>query len=265
MTSERVPDVILEQYRLGELPPEDAARVRQLLRTDPAIAQRLEALDRSDEDIRRTYPPAWLAQRIQERAGRQPGVRSRHRFVRHWGLPLALATASTALVLTIPQHPVAPGGPSAAAPGTERVKGLRPALSVYRRTDRGSETLADGAVARAGDLLRLGITRANRSHGVVLSIDGRGAITVHLPPAGGRAAPLGGGRTLLLDQAYELDDAPGWERFYLVTGAAPFDVDPLVDAARRAAARDPRSPPGPLAIPRDLDQFLFLLQKEVRP
>ena len=41
---------------------------------------------------------------------------------------------------------------------------------------------------------------------------------------------------MLLDQAYELDDAPRWERFYFVTGDTPFAVAPIVDAARRAAA-----------------------------
>ncbi len=76
---------------------------------------------------------------------------------------------------------------------------------------------------------------------------------------------LGRGSHVLLDQAYELDDAPSWERFYFVTGDAAFEVAPIVEAARRAAARGLRSPPAALSIPGELTQSTFSLQKEARP
>jgi hypothetical protein len=130
----------------------------------------------------------------------------------------------------------------------------RPALALYRRTAAGSESLADGSVARAGDLVRVGYRSAGHAYGVIFSIDGRGHVTMHLPPAGGRAAPLGRETTVLLDTAYELDDAPLWERFYFVASDAPFGVAPVVDAVRRAAA-----------LPKGLEQSTISLQKEDRP
>ena len=44
-----------------------------------------------------------------------------------------------------------------------------------------------------------------------------GCVTRHLPAAGARAAPLSRARPVPLPEAYELDDAPGFERFFLVT------------------------------------------------
>jgi hypothetical protein len=150
--------------------------------------------------------------------------------------------------------------PTATPEPAERIKGMRPALALFRKSERGSEALADGDVARPGDLVRVGYRAAGRAYGVILSIDGRGAVTLHLPAAGGRAAALDPGDTVLLGHSYELDDAPRAERFFLVTSDAPFDVAPVVDAAR-AAARGGTAPPRALALPPLLDQSTFLLLK----
>jgi hypothetical protein len=44
---------------------------------------------------------------------------------------------------------------------------------------------------------------------------------------------------ILLDSSYELDDAPSWERFYLVRGNEPFDVAAVMRAARRVEVDRP--------------------------
>jgi hypothetical protein len=136
---------------------------------------------------------------------------------------------------------------------------------LYRQTAAGSETLADGAVAHTGDVIRVGYRAAGRTHGVIVSIDGRGAVTMHLPTDGDRAAALDRGATVLLDHAYELDDAPRWERFYFITGATPFSVAPVLDAARRAATTPAYVSTARLTLPAGLDQSAFSLQKEARP
>ena len=255
---QEVPDLILEQYRLGELPRADADRVSRLLSVDQTLRDRHDALAHSDEAFARDYPAAWLAPRIRARLAAPPsrGIR--------WSIPLGLAAAAILVLLVMPRAwtdlPRTAVAPQAAE---DRIKGLRPALTIYRRTASGSETLADGSVARAGDLLRVAYIGAGRTHGVILSIDGRGIVTLHLPPSGDRAAPLQSGRVTLLDQAYELDDAPGWERFYFVTGDTPFPVAPIVEAARKAAADGARLAPAILPIGRELTQSTFSLQKEV--
>jgi hypothetical protein len=265
----RVPDLVLEQYRLGELPPEAAARVERLLGAEPEIRQRLDALARSDVEIRARYPAEALAASVRARVAERgvPFAQGAPSHVR-WMMPTALAIAATMLILAIPPavkrlQLSTSGG---LQPGVEeRIKGSGASLAVYRRTAEGSETLADGDVAHPGDLIRLGYRAAGRGYGVILSIDGRGGVTLHFPLDGGMAAPLDKNGTVLLDRAYELDDAPGWERFYLVTSDASFSTLGVIDTAKRAAAAGRPSPPAVLAVPRGLEQTAFTLQKERRP
>jgi len=114
-----------------------------------------------------------------------------------------------------------------------------------------------------GDLIRIGYRAAGRRYGAILSADGRGTVTLHLPPRGQEAVALKNGPTVLLDQAYELDDAPRWERFYLVTGDAPFSLAPVLEAAREAATSAASASPAALRLPPRLDQAVFSLEKGV--
>jgi hypothetical protein len=262
-----VPDILLEQYRLNELAPEDAGRVKRALETDSGLRERLRTLEHSDADFARRYPAGWLADRIRERQARERG--DGRRGTVSWMLPIGLATAAATLAFIVPAilpHAERTGSDAVATrDGDDRVKGLRPSLVVYRRTDHGSETLADGAVAKTGDLVRLGYVPGERAYGVILSIDTRGTVTRHLPASGSRAAALAHERVNLLDTAFELDEVPGWERFYFVASDTAFEVAPIIEAVRRAAASVNDIRRKELALPPQFDQFIFVLQKEGRP
>jgi hypothetical protein len=149
----------------------------------------------------------------------------------------------------------------------DRIKGLRPSLTLFRKTPSGSEVLADGDGARPGDVVRVGYNASGRRYGVIVSLDGRGSVTRHLPAQGRSSAALEPGDVVLLAQAYELDDAPAWERFFFVTADEPFDVAAVEDAARRAAASRAESASAPLSLglPKPLEEWSFLLTKERRP
>ena len=239
-----IPELLLERFRLNELPAATFAAVAREAAADPVVRARLDLLVRSDDEIRDRYE-GMLVRRVPPRRRRMRGL----------VLAGALAAAVVALITTIP-NTIVPAAPDS----DTRIKGgaARPALTVYRRTSTGSERLADGDVAHAGDLLRLGYASAGRAYGVILSIDGRGAVTLHLPPSGDVAASLAPGG-VLLDSAYELDEAPRIERFYFVTSARPFPVAPVLDAARHAGGA-----PAVLALPAGLEQATFAVQKEVR-
>jgi len=256
MTAQHIPDIVLERYRLSELPPADAGQLAREIDRDAQLRERLAAMDRSDEQLRDHVQ--LLRSRM---AGREVPLRAR---VMRWHVPVAVAVGAVLAVAVWQNRPS--NTQTAPTETSDRVKGGpesgRPALSVYRRTRDGSEQLADGSVAHAGDLIRVGYQAAGHSYGVIVSIDGRGAVTMHLPPAGDRAAALKNDPTVLLDQAYELDDAPRWERFYFVTGDTAFDAAPVLKAAQTAADAGGQQPPADLALPRGLEQAGFTLQKE---
>jgi anti-sigma factor RsiW len=51
MTADHIPDLVLERYRLNELPPADAARIAGEISRDARLRERLAALDRSDHEL----------------------------------------------------------------------------------------------------------------------------------------------------------------------------------------------------------------------
>jgi hypothetical protein len=280
MTADHIPDLVLERYRLNELPPAGAARMAGEIGRDPSLRERLAALDRSDHELNAHLDRLRTRLAAQVHVGpAEAGPHSRLESAtplvgsafRRTYIPAAVAIGVVlGAVIWQTRAPVVVPAPSET--GTDRIKGTaasgRPALAVYRRTNDGSEQLADGTVAHAGDLIRVGYRSAGHTYGVIVSIDGAGAVTMHLPPAGTHAAALKNEPTVLLDQAYELDDAPRWERFYFVTGDAAFDAAPVLQAARDAANAHSQQPPPDLALPptvaQSLEQAGFTLQKESR-
>jgi hypothetical protein len=249
-----VPDVLLERFRLGELPERDALELRRRIDSDQALQERLVALEQSDAEILRLHPGSEVARGIRARlAPEVPRTRAR-RLSAMWLVPVTAALVVTAIGLL----------PLLESTRREQLKGVGPSLVVYRKTAVGSEVLEPGATVRAGDLLRVGYRAAGQRFGVIISVDGRGVVTQHLPPHGGQAAELGAEGRILLDSSFELDDAPGWERFYLVTANAPFAVA-TVKAAAASLARSPGvvRPPA-LRLPRGLVQVVFELRKEPR-
>ena len=250
-----IADVTLERYRLQELPAGIAARLEQRLGRDDELRGRLEALAHSDDQIRVSERLELVDAGIRRRLAVNSAAQRRWRSL----VPLAVA-AGAVVLLVLPLLTSGPGEEE-----DERTKGLRPSLVLFRQAGAGSETLADGAVAHEGDLIRVGYRAAGRRYGVILSIDGRGHVTMHLPTSGDRAVSLRRESTVLLDQAYELDDAPRWERFYFITASDPFLVAPIAASADRAVALAGGDTPSELPLAAGLEQSIFSLQKESKP
>ena len=255
----RVPDLLLERYRLGEMTPDEGAAFERRLHGDEELRQRLRALDASDEEIRRRYPAEVLGSQVRRRLEAGAKDAPRTAGARFFGLRWrTVAVLAGVLVLAVLVGPPLLGPDD--DPG-DRVKGLDPTLLLFRKTPEGSEPLKDGAAARAGDLIRIGYRAAGERWGVIVSVDGRGVVTQHLPRDGAQAARLSTESQALLDFAYELDDAPRWERFYFVAGSAPFDATPVIEAARGVAAPGAAGPPPVLPLRMNVKQSSVLLVK----
>lgn len=251
-----VAEITLERYRLKELPADVMARLDRRLALDDELRRRVGALDLSDEQIRRSDRLEQVAARVRHRLAAPPADAERGAWTprARWALPAGLA-AVVALMVLLPWTVLLPG---------ERIKGLETSLTLFKQVGSGSQTLADGSVAREGDVIRVGYRADGHAYGVILSIDGRKRVTMHLPTRGDRAAALGREPVVLLDHAYELDDAPRWERFYFVTGEEPFLIAPIVAAVERANAGAGDAVPA-LALGPGVQQSVFTLQKESVP
>lgn len=248
----RSPDLLLEQLRLGELPE----RLRKRLLADPQTAERLMLLEKSDEEILRRYPPGEIAGRIRERSRTgthtappsdepAPEDLSAVAHLRRVAARSRLLPLLAALLVVGLSVPIVLSTVDGRQERSEvRVKGLLPSLRVYRESPSGIELLHDGSRVRRGDLLQIGYVAGEARYGMIFSIDGRGAITLHLPERANGAPQLQGAGQILLPFSYELDSAPRFERFVFVTSTAPFSVAQVLQAERLAVAKQ-----GPNALP----------------
>jgi hypothetical protein len=250
-------DLKLEQYRLGELSAADSTRVREALAEDGELRARLSALDDSDREIQAAYPAERVVGEIRERLIREgAGAPRTRRTVQ----PIAWGIAVAAMALVV--FSVVISRQSFVGDGT-RLKGLTPHLSVFRKTLAGAEELRAGALARSGDVLQLSYAAGEARYGVIFSVDGRGSVTWHLPSgASGTAPALDQQGLVVLSSAYELDDAPGFERFFLVYGATPFSVEDVARTIRALASRPSKAERETLPLPHGLGQYSLLVKKQ---
>jgi len=162
------------------------------------------------------------------------------------------------LALLALRGPFACGVESEESPAPAR--GLRPHLAVHL-ADVGR--LESGAEVEAGDVVQVSYVAAGNRYGVVVSIDGRGVVTLHHPPRALDVPRIRARGEVPLPYAFELDDAPAFERFFFVTTPArPLDTGAVLEAARKlASAGVVASRTLPLPLPEALDQSSFLLRK----
>jgi hypothetical protein len=232
-----VPDWLLERLAAGELPVRVARELSE--RLDAAGERvRLDELAASNAEISRAHPAAVVAAEVERRAAAQRRVRP---LVPHpiWPLLAFGGSAALMLALVLDEAPRELETPREGNAEHLIAKGLEPHLSIYRRTGANPERLAQRARVRAGDIVQLAYVAAGQRFGVVASVDGRGAVTLHLPEAAGRAALLDERGETALPHAFELDDTPGIERFVFVTSGAPFETGAVVAHLEGKAPRLP--------------------------
>jgi hypothetical protein len=262
-----IPHWLLERVALGELSPDALADARARLEHERDGDGRLARLA---EDSRRTlerHPPAAVAAEVERRRAaraRMDSAREAGRGGWH-GLSLGMPVAASLVLLVLSTQRELPPEPAPArAPiiwnVSERIKG-EPMLRVHRQGATEPEPLANHARARRGDVLQLSYVSGGRPHGVVVSVDGRGGVTLHHPATLTSSTELAPGEAVTLGHAYELDDAPGFERFLFVTSDAPLDVATVLEAARVLARQPSEARTRPLPLPDTLAQTSFTLEK----
>lgn len=249
-----------EQLALGELPAaeRDALRARH----GAALDAELAALREDDAAILAAHPPAKIRAEVERRVA---AARPAPRRLVWFGAPALAAAAVVLLVVARPGDAPAPGPAAetfvpAADPGGTRIKGLQPHLVVHRQDGEAAAPLAHDAEVRAGDVLQVSYVAAGAAHGVIVSLDGGGVVTLHFPEDAAGSTALQQAGAVRLDQAYELDDAPGFERFVLVTAAEALDPTRVL-AAAEDLSHAPDAAARPLALPPGWQQSTFLVRK----
>lgn len=271
-----VSDYLLERYVLNELPSETMERISKLSETEPDVRNRIQAIRESDEAILAEFPVEEMTAAIihKSHTAQLETIERRQKRFSAWVKPLLIGAPIAALLIaTILINPFPTGGGS--NPYTDplevtRLKGLKPFIFVYRQNGDQIEILNPGAVAKENDVLQVSYIAAQAPYGVIVSIDGRGVVTPHLPntvnvPA--TATALKDEGEILLPYAYKLDDAPKFEIFFFVVSLSPINIQEVLDAAQRfdynQAGGNISTDTFKLDLPDDrFNQTSFIIRKE---
>jgi len=260
----RVPDLILEQYALGELPKAETAELELALESDASLRLRLEELRASDAAILEEAPPAEIAAAIRRRM--QSSAEASRPARGSAFKPATAVMPAAAAVLVVVGVAMAWSLFFPSVGDLSRPKGGAPGLSIYKADASGPAQLRDGELAAAGDVLQLRYAAGTEGYGAVFSLDGRGSLTRHLPEAGApdTLSPRLAAGGASLPSAYELDDAPLYERFFMVSSSRAFELAAVAGALRDLAAS---ADPGTAAprLPAGLEWKSLLLRKSEDP
>jgi len=261
-------DLTFEQYLLGELSKDRMKEVKAYIEENPEAESRIERLKKSNEEILNILPPKVLADRIkrlQLLTGTGTKKEKETTSVRTPLLRRLGAPAAAAVIIAISAYlivPIIPG--TGIFTGTEegiRLKGSG-GISVYRKGKKEIERLKNLDPAKEGDLIQIAITPPKGRFAAVISIDGRSMVTVHYPLRGERAASITPGKRIVLKKSYELDDAPKFERFFLITSDREFDISQIQKKANEIASKPEGGKKGKLPLPKEFAQDAVILLKK---
>lgn len=268
MKTNPVRDWELERFLLGELPNTRIQEIEKELEKDLNLQARVAVLKRSNTEILQQHPPEAVIPGIQQGVRAEKTRRNaqpRPIFTRRLLYAAPVFVAAVVILLVVLQNPDRTSDPASPfgtrIKGTEKIDRTKPHLLVYKKKAGDVELLEDGDRAKPGDLLQIAYGAAGLSYGVILSIDGNGAVTLHYPERETDSAMLGDQKVVLLSSAYELDKAPGFERFFFITSAFEIDVRHILDIASTLAGKPEEAQGRKLSLPATYSQFTVLLKK----
>lgn len=238
-TDKIIPDWKLERFILNELPQSEINAIREREQFDLVLHERIEALRENSAELLEKHPLKRMISGSKKASARKLknsfSLWDNWKNIPVWAAP-AFVCAAALLILPLYTLSLIPEKTETTAFFSNeetRVKGLEPRLEVWRKTGEIAEKLEFKAGVNQGDIIQLRYLVPQTCYGTIVSLDGRGVVTVHLSGEVGKAAPLTPGRAVALDHSYQLDDAPEFEIFYLVTSPQNFDIKEVTQSIQK--------------------------------
>ncbi len=252
-----IPDWKLERFLTGDLPEEEMNKLRELEANDAMFASRVKMLREDNKAILNKLPFETLAANLgtdaaeEGRANLGTGaagtaaknvVKNAARFTLVKFAAAAMFVFAVALVAFFAQSETSVmnervGSDVASVNGSQntqvalaenesdtRIKGLDARMEVWKKTSAGIVQLNDLDSVGEGDEIQLRYAVPEKCFGLLFSMDGNGALTLHMGN-GVKAIELAPGKMNSLPFAYKLDDAPYFEKFFFVTSPKEFAVE----------------------------------------
>ena len=240
-----IPDWKLERFLTGDLPEEEMNKLRELEANDAVFANRVKMLREDNKAILSKLPFETLAVNLGTGAAgnaAKNAAKNAARFTLVKFAAAAMFVFAIALVAFFAQRETSVmnervGSDVATVNGSQntqvalaenesdtRIKGLDARMEVWKKTSAGIVQLNDLDSVGEGDEIQLRYAVPEKCFGLLFSMDGNGALTLHMGD-GVKAIELAPGKMNSLPFAYKLDDAPYFEKFFFVTSPKEFAVE----------------------------------------
>jgi len=221
-----VPILLLEKYILDELDSEEKYRVESALKHNSELQKIIDNMIADNNKFDAAYP-------FNVRISRNRKLKIRPVSLSRLYFNFAFASIvilSVALFL-LPSYQ---NQDILTSDGLEvtRLKGLTPALNIYRKSDNHIESLNNNTRVFKKDSLQLSYFAGNAKHGLIFSLDGNKQITLHFPNSKTESTALQNDGEVQLPYSYELDNAPDYEKFFFLTSDDPIDVSSVIRYAK---------------------------------
>ncbi len=264
----KIPDLYLERYLLDELPLDKKDEVEQALAIDSELQHRLNELKKSNATILEAHPAEHVVNEIKRRTSLH-NKKNTKKFYSSPSFRLGLASTFSiffvvVLLQVFPLNMKQDTRNIITEESGIRLKGLAPKILLYRKGIVNLEPVADGSVVDNNELLQVAYVPAGYQYGVIFSVDGRGTITMHFsgfPPRAALSRKLEGKGRRFLNHSYELDDAPKFERFFLVVSDQAFEVSLVISKAEALAKNLDRATTEKLSLPKRFAQSSVIVFK----
>ena len=226
-----IPDWKLERYLTGDLPEGEMSEIRELEKTDEVFAHRVKMLREDNAAILRKMPFERLAEKMD---ARDCGAERRNNVIHFGFVKFAAAAALVLAVVSVAlfsQREVVPDAGAqvmdvamAAQDDGTRIKGMDARMEIWKKTGDSAVQMLNLDEAREGDEIQLRYSVPEKCFGLLFSMDGNGTVTMHMAD-GSQAVALEPGKMTTLPFAYKLDNAPKFEKFFLLTSQKDFAID----------------------------------------
>jgi len=235
-----IPDWKLERFLTGDLPEEEMNKLREFEAQDAFFANRVKMLREDNKAILSKLPFEVLAANLG--TATDTAAKNAPRFTLVKFAVAAMFIFAVAMVAFFAQRETSVmnervGSDVANVNGSQntqvalaenesdtRIKGLDARMEVWKKTQAGIVQLNDLDSVGEGDEIQLRYAVPEKCYGLLFSMDGNGALTLHMGD-GVKAIELAPGKMNSLPFAYKLDDAPYFEKFFFVTSPKEFAVE----------------------------------------
>lgn len=236
-----IPDWKFERYLTGDLPAEEMRKLREMEATDEVFASRVKMFREDNAAILKKMPFEALASKMENHGERDTDTRTvTFRLVKFAAAAVLVFAFVGVSILMKQETPVNVEGTELASGvqgenGAEqvamaeietgtRIKGMENRMEVWKKTEKGIVQLENLSEAREGDEIQLRYSVPQKCFGLLFSMDGNGALTIHMGDDN-KAIALEPGKMVTLPFAYKLDNAPKFEKFFLITSQNTFELD----------------------------------------